>query len=287
MNKDVFMDAVGYLDTDILARHLQLKEKLRSKSKSQKSISLWNFVAVAACICIIIAAGAIFIPQLLETPTIDVPPIDFDFFAEMNGMDELPTVLGYYPCIENSSFVKVEHIEFCEGLYSWDSTSGTYLYLIKGIVTEDYYENIEKGTVITIPIIANNSTVTEDGVVDHSRLYDEEELSEFLEQFDTLYVYLMTGMYHQQSAYSLKHGSTEYFGSLTCPVNFPLYTIIPARDDKICMNQLDEFCQSTDTGMLLHNEIFGFDRLIYDGQEAAELEDNIKQIYQYLIRNGE
>lgn len=287
MNKDVFMDAVGYLDTDILARHLQLKEKLRSKPKSKRIIHVWRWSAIAACICLVVALGAVFIPQLLETPTIDVPPIDFEYFAGLSDMTTVATVLEYYPCLEYSSFVKINNIEICEGLYSWDSTSGIYFYLIKGVVVEDYYEKIKEGTVITIPIIANNSTVTEDGVVDHSRLYDEKELSEFLKQFDTLYVYLTTVKDNQQSVYALFDKSTKYIDSLMCPVGFPLYELLPARDGKICMNQLDEFCQSTDTHLLDHNNIMGFDRLIYDGQETAELEENIRQIYLYSKSKGD
>ena len=77
--------------------------------------------------------------------------------------------------------------------------------------------------------------------------------------------------------YALFDKSTKYIDSLMCPVGFPLYELLPARDGKICMNQLDEFCQSTDTHLLDHNNIMGFDRLIYDGQETAELEELLRE----------
>ena len=68
MNRDIFMDAVGYLDADILAEHLRQKEKLRSKLKSKRIIHVWRWSAIAACICLVVALGAVLIPDWSDAP---------------------------------------------------------------------------------------------------------------------------------------------------------------------------------------------------------------------------
>lgn len=64
MNRDVFLDAVGYLDTDILARHLKQKDRLRHKPK--RKLHVWKWSAIAASICAVIALGALMIPFIQD-----------------------------------------------------------------------------------------------------------------------------------------------------------------------------------------------------------------------------
>ena len=64
MSQELIMDAIGYLDTDILAEHLRQKERLRNKLK--KGISIWKLSAVAACLCIIIAASLLITNFMIE-----------------------------------------------------------------------------------------------------------------------------------------------------------------------------------------------------------------------------
>ncbi len=64
MNKDIFMDAVGYLDVDILAQHLQQKDRLRHRPKRKTHV--WKWSAIAASICVVIALGALMIPYIQD-----------------------------------------------------------------------------------------------------------------------------------------------------------------------------------------------------------------------------
>ncbi len=64
MNKDIFMDAVGYLDADILAQHLQQKDRLRHRPKRKTHV--WKWSAIAASICVVIALGALMIPYIQD-----------------------------------------------------------------------------------------------------------------------------------------------------------------------------------------------------------------------------
>lgn len=70
MNKDVFVDAVGYLDTDVLARHLQLKEKLRSKLKNKRIIIIWRWPAIAASFVAVALIGTLLILNMSTTAPI-------------------------------------------------------------------------------------------------------------------------------------------------------------------------------------------------------------------------
>lgn len=71
MSHELIMDAIGYLDTDILAKHLRQKERFRSKLK--KNLSIWKLSAVAACLCIIIAASLLITNFMIEWSNLSTP----------------------------------------------------------------------------------------------------------------------------------------------------------------------------------------------------------------------
>lgn len=52
MNNYLFIDAVSYLDADLLASHLERKDKLRNKLKSKRKVNILRWSAVAACLMI-------------------------------------------------------------------------------------------------------------------------------------------------------------------------------------------------------------------------------------------
>ena len=58
MNNYLFIDAVSYLDADLLASHLERKDKLRNKLKSKRKVNILRWSAVAACF-MIMAIGVV------------------------------------------------------------------------------------------------------------------------------------------------------------------------------------------------------------------------------------
>lgn len=56
MNKYLILDAISYLDVELLANHLEKKEKLRSRSKNMIKANLARWSVVAACIVLILCA---------------------------------------------------------------------------------------------------------------------------------------------------------------------------------------------------------------------------------------
>ena len=54
MNNYLFVDAVSYLDADLLAEHLERKDKLRNKLKSKRKVNILRWSAtIAACLTVI------------------------------------------------------------------------------------------------------------------------------------------------------------------------------------------------------------------------------------------
>lgn len=73
MNNYLFIDAVSHLDTDLLAEHLEKKDKLRNKLKSKRKVNILRWSAVAACFTFVIVMSVLLIPNFVDGP--DVPGI--------------------------------------------------------------------------------------------------------------------------------------------------------------------------------------------------------------------
>lgn len=59
MNNYLFIDAVSYLDADLLAEHLEKKEKLRKGAKNRRKIVLTKWSAVAACFTLVLVCASV------------------------------------------------------------------------------------------------------------------------------------------------------------------------------------------------------------------------------------
>lgn len=64
MNQDLVMDAIGYLDADILAKHLMKKQLLKFRLKKLKTVK--RSVVIAACLCIIMIASVLVASFMIE-----------------------------------------------------------------------------------------------------------------------------------------------------------------------------------------------------------------------------
>ena len=74
MKKIEWNEALNYLDSDLIEKHLEQKERLRQKNKKPKSIWL-RFGAIAACFLLIVSA-VIAVPMLQKAKLPDVPTWD-------------------------------------------------------------------------------------------------------------------------------------------------------------------------------------------------------------------
>lgn len=70
MNKYLFVDAVSYLDADMLASHLEKKDKLRNKLKNKRKVNVLRWASVAACLSVILIA--IIVIDLIPTNTSNI-----------------------------------------------------------------------------------------------------------------------------------------------------------------------------------------------------------------------
>lgn len=64
MNKYLVTDAIGYLDTEMLAEHLKKKENLKNRSNGKKKMSILKWSSLAACLCVVVAIGIILVPMM-------------------------------------------------------------------------------------------------------------------------------------------------------------------------------------------------------------------------------
>ena len=117
MSQELIMDAIGYLDTDILAEHLRQKEKLRSKLKSKRIINAWRWSAVAACCVAVVLIGALLIPNMTTMPSLGN---DFDLesgFKQSFHGEESPINYCAYRSKTNKFDIKHVTLDFYYGGY--------------------------------------------------------------------------------------------------------------------------------------------------------------------------
>lgn len=81
MNNYILLDAISCLDMDLLANHLEQKERNRNKAKNQKKVCILKWSGIAAACCLVL---------IMTTFVIQYIPVTYDLdysYVGMNGED--------------------------------------------------------------------------------------------------------------------------------------------------------------------------------------------------------
>lgn len=116
MSQELIMDAIGYLDTDILAEHLRQKERLRNKLKNKKTINIWRWSAVAAGIVGVIM-GAMLLIHNQSTPSVGNESVLESGFKQSFHGEESPINYCAYRSKTNKFDIKHVTLDFYYGGY--------------------------------------------------------------------------------------------------------------------------------------------------------------------------
>lgn len=118
MNRDVFLDAVGYLDADLLAQHLQAKQKLQRKPK--RGLHVWKWSAlVAACLCVVVLVGALLLPKPSAPPSSNETRLESGFQYQA-GSAESPSNFCAYKSETNEFDINDVTLDFFYGGYYYN-----------------------------------------------------------------------------------------------------------------------------------------------------------------------
>ena len=99
MNNELLMDAISYLDSDLLAEHLKRKEELSRKTKRKLAPVILKWSAIAASLVLTVTSVFLISEQLFKAPP-DDPPISTDQPTDNNAT--LPIVTDK-PTEDNTS----------------------------------------------------------------------------------------------------------------------------------------------------------------------------------------
>ena len=107
MKKIEWNEALNYLDSDLIEKHLEQKERLRQKKQKTKRTWL-RFGAIAACFCFVFAIGVIVTPMLQNKPNTDDLE---DELVNYENMQDVEQVIGSDNLISN---IVVDNFDFSE-----------------------------------------------------------------------------------------------------------------------------------------------------------------------------
>lgn len=283
MNEYLVTDAINYLDTDMLAKHLKKKESLRNKSKSKKKMNILKWFTTAACFCLVLVLSVFLMNQIQNRPSepSDFPGTDDIGVGENNGSNDqpnnsldfnrCPAITSMYDLNEYSSMIKVE-VNSVLGKYSLGLGEPTVL-LVEFSVIEDYYEKISPSSTITVPIAMDGT-----GITNETMLTDIQVLLNDADEF-ILYI---DRLYDKQSVY-YEDGSKVDMSNVAS-LNLMIFnTIIPIENEIVDVSTVYELLDEYEISHYSPEKINGYLSFVADGMPIDTLEHNIKMLYQWHL----
>lgn len=99
MKSYILIDGISHLDTDLLAEHLQKKEKLKNKAKSKRKFNLPKWSAIAACFALILVSVTFILNDLLpisggEFGEFKISLSEVEYIGEKTNTEKLQNYLS-------------------------------------------------------------------------------------------------------------------------------------------------------------------------------------------------
>lgn len=205
-----------------------------------------------------------------------------DFFASMEDMEQISTILNYYDKTENTVFLKLKITKIHDEVYidkkdlATQGASG--IVMLECIVVKDLYDSgFDLNQKIVLPVFLNQCFFENDSPV--YKDLDIDDVKSFLSKTDHIYV---TTRLNTNESFIVKNDSTiEVYTNLS-PCNLSLYELLPIVDGKLSLNQLDTFFAEKHIENLPRSEIYGMDSFCPEGILCTTFENNVRELSEYF-----
>lgn len=139
MNNYLFIDAVSYLDADLLAKHLEKKEGFKKKARIKKKTNLMKWSAtIAACLTLIIIA----IPVISNLIGYHSGLSEDEIFERSNtyydNYEDLTAIVGNDTLLENVDFATLNDYEL-RLVHELDDVNAYHTVSFVNIMPEDEF----------------------------------------------------------------------------------------------------------------------------------------------------
>ena len=188
-----------------------------------------------------------------------------NFFASMEDMEQIPTILDYYRKTEKNVFLKLEITQIHDEVYINKNDLATQgasgIVILECCVEKDLYDSgFELNQKIVLPVFLNQCFFENDSPV--YKDLDIDDVKSFLSNTDHIYV---TTRLNTNESFIVKNDSTAEVYTNISPCNLSLYELLPSVNGKLALNQLDTFCP--------------------EGITCDMFESNVKKLSEYFDNN--
>ncbi len=212
----------------------------------------------------------------------------FSMYACTEGGENNVPVLrveNFYSSTTYSSFARLQVNRVHDELYAKDSKLFIKYLLVECTVLEDYYDRLEAGQVIQVPIMLK--VTVRDGVSMQlkSGYLDTEVMKEFLENHPQ-FIARLARIYEANYLYSVEAGAYVWVEELSVSVSVDQLQLIPLSEEAVDFTALDLLLENAQALNSLRRYIKGYDQVVAQGMPADTVGENLRSLYQYQLEAG-
>lgn len=171
----------------------------------------------------------------------------------------------------NHSFANINITSVRDAIYcDLDDLNRRYV-VLEGIVADDYYCKLTKGTVVNIPVYLNKT--------DDSYL-DVDSVIELFSQGDTIFVYFCVT--NDNELFLYPQNDKVQFSCLTSVVSFNFFDIILCTNGRTDLNKICTFLNSQSLSYVPFNLYGEYTNYIDDQMDIETMANNLTKLYEKI-----
>lgn len=176
----------------------------------------------------------------------------------------------------NYSFANIDITSVRDAIYCDLDKSNKRYVVLEGIVADDYYCKLTKGTVVNIPVCLNK---TEDSYL------DVDSVIELFSQSDTIFVYFCAT--NDNELYLYPQNDKVQFPCLTSVVFFKFFDIILCTNGRTDLNKICTFLNSQSMSYVPFNLYGEYTNYIDDKMDIETVANNLTKLYEKIKKYKE
>ncbi|MFA5562374.1 MAG: hypothetical protein WDA00_07030 [Eubacteriales bacterium] len=212
----------------------------------------------------------------------------FSMYACTEGGENNVPVLrveNFYSSTTYSSFARLQVNRVHDELYANDSKLFIKYLLVECTVLEDYYDRLEAGQVIQVPIMLGVDAHDDDSIQVKHKCLDADVVKEFLENHPQ-FIARLARIYEANYLYSVEAGAYVWVEELSVSISLGHLQLIPLSEDAVDFTALDLLLENAQALNSLRRYIKGYDQVVAQGMPADTVGENLRSLYQYQLEAG-
>lgn len=188
--------------------------------------------------------------------------------GDNNENNQATNIVNHYANLEDASFAQLNVISISDKIYCFPERAEAKYILLECSVEKDFYDKIENGSTVFLPISLN---------ITKNSYYEQQAISDFFEELDHIVVYFIKEQRYN-GMIDIDTNEIITFPYISSPIGLALLDVIPIYNNQVRFSKLSSLLDAYHVSLLQYEHLEKYTDYIDEGMTIEEILQNLTNL---------